>query len=520
MGRALSNAGRTTRNWKGGALGAALAVALGLFQPLAPWLADLSYDLPFGARAGIATTNAVIIYMDKASSDALGQPWESGAWNRQVHARLLRRLTEAHARAVVFDILFDKTTTNDAALIAAITAATNAGTLVLVGGTTEPVSKTDKASGTATLAPFEALEAIVPWGMAEKGGEDQILRRHYTGAEDRGTWVPSLSWRAAELTTTNGLSGSPKDSRWINYLGPPQWIESRSFLDALDPALVPASVFSNKVCFIGALPDPTPFAGPAQADLWRTPYSQWGYARMPGVEIIATVYLNLVRGDWLRQMPVRWEFLLVLSTGLLFGWGLTLLRPLAAAGLGIAGMFLIAALAARLAATQQVWFSWLVVAAVQIPVAAGWSVLTRSRQLARDKSALEGELAAAQTALQDAALSELPTLIDPTTLVEQVKAAAGLSANIPGARSDGTPGIPDHELVRRVGKGAYGEVWLARNAIGTYHAVKIIKRENFQSEDPFEREFRGIQKFMPISRSHPGFVQLLHVGRNQQLGYI
>src|SRR6185295_7116952 len=77
-----------------------------------------------------------------------------------------------------------------------------------------------------------------------------------------------------------------------------------------------------------------------------------------------------------------------------------------------------------------------------------------------------------------------------------------------------------HDLVRRIGKGAYGEVWLARNVIGTYHAVKIVKREDFQSNDPFEREFKGIQKFMPISRSHPGFVQILHAGRNQQFGYI
>jgi len=51
------------------------------------------------------------------------------------------------------------------------------------------------------------------------------------------------------------------------------------------------------------------------------------------------------------------------------------------------------------------------------------------------------------------------------------------------------------------------------------HAVGF-KREDFQSDDPFEREFKGIQKFMPISRSHAGFVQILHAGRNHQFGYI
>jgi serine/threonine protein kinase len=79
--------------------------------------------------------------------------------------------------------------------------------------------------------------------------------------------------------------------------------------------------------------------------------------------------------------------------------------------------------------------------------------------------------------------------------------------------------IPDHTLVSRVGKGGYGEVWLARNAIGAFHAVKIIQRREFPSDVPYEREFKGIQRFMPISRSHQGFVNVLHVGRNDREGF-
>src|SRR5437667_2166495 len=54
------------------------------------------------------------------------------------------------------------------------------------------------------------------------------------------------------------------------------------------------------------------------------------------------------------------------------------------------------------------------------------------------------------------------------------------------------PHIPDHQLLRRIGSGSYGEVWLARNALGTYRAVKIVHRKNFDHDHPFEREFRGI----------------------------
>ena len=40
--------------------------------------------------------------------------------------------------------------------------------------------------------------------------------------------------------------------------------------------------------------------------------------------------------------------------------------------------------------------------------------------------------------------------------------------HISGRRVD----IPDHELLRCIGRGSYGEVWLARNMMGTYRAVK------------------------------------------------
>ena len=60
--------------------------------------------------------------------------------------------------------------------------------------------------------------------------------------------------------------------------------------------------------------------------------------------------------------------------------------------------------------------------------------------------------------------------------------------------------IPDHQVLRRIGRGSYGEVWLARNVkLGAYRAVKVVRRKSFQDERPFEREFNGILKFEPIS---------------------
>ena len=81
------------------------------------------------------------------------------------------------------------------------------------------------------------------------------------------------------------------------------------------------------------------------------------------------------------------------------------------------------------------------------------------------------------------------------------------------------PRVPDHELLRRIGRGAYGEVWLARSVTGAYRAVKIVHRQSFDHDRPFEREFEGILKFEPISRRHDSQVDILHVGRGEGCFY-
>jgi WD40 repeat protein len=81
------------------------------------------------------------------------------------------------------------------------------------------------------------------------------------------------------------------------------------------------------------------------------------------------------------------------------------------------------------------------------------------------------------------------------------------------------PVIPDHTLLRPIGRGAYGEVWLARNLMGTHRAIKVIWRRQFESARPFEREFAGIQRYEPVSRSSGGLVHVLHVGKNEAEEY-
>ena len=81
------------------------------------------------------------------------------------------------------------------------------------------------------------------------------------------------------------------------------------------------------------------------------------------------------------------------------------------------------------------------------------------------------------------------------------------------------PLIPDHEVLRVIGRGAYGEIWLARSLTGALRAVKVVYRSTFESERAFQREFQGMSSFEPISRVHAGFVDILHVGRTREYLY-
>ncbi|MBL9139009.1 MAG: serine/threonine protein kinase, partial [Verrucomicrobiales bacterium] len=106
-----------------------------------------------------------------------------------------------------------------------------------------------------------------------------------------------------------------------------------------------------------------------------------------------------------------------------------------------------------------------------------------------------------------------------STARDRIEAKLGLTGQPLQPIRAGPPKIPDHDLVRPIGQGAYGEVWLARNALGTRRAIKIVYLDNFRDSRPYEREFAGIRRFEPLSRANEGFVDILHVGRDEPGGW-
>jgi serine/threonine protein kinase len=81
------------------------------------------------------------------------------------------------------------------------------------------------------------------------------------------------------------------------------------------------------------------------------------------------------------------------------------------------------------------------------------------------------------------------------------------------------PAIPEHQLLRLIGEGSGGQVWLARNTLGAYRAVKIVRKDAAQPGQHFTREFTGVLKFEPVSRLHDGLMDILQIGVAEAAGY-
>ena len=60
---------------------------------------------------------------------------------------------------------------------------------------------------------------------------------------------------------------------------------------------------------------------------------------------------------------------------------------------------------------------------------------------------------------------------------------------------------------------------MARNALGSFRAVKVVYRKSFDQDKPYEREFEGLKKFEPISHARESQVDIFHVGRNDEAGF-
>src|SRR5260370_5216198 len=128
---------------------------------------------------------------------------------------------------------------------------------------------------------------------------------------------------------------------------------------------------------------------------------------MPMVEIHATQFLNLLRGDWLNRPPPAAEIAFVALAAVVVGLGLLYLRPWAATGMAVLGAISVVLLAQSLFFSLHLWFAWLVVVAIQIPCGLLYSIVFRSLEWYAHRRKLEEE-----RHLADLRIREQASLLD------------------------------------------------------------------------------------------------------------
>jgi adenylate cyclase len=384
----------------GGTVGVLLASVLGiiLLNPNLKFglgLIHLSYDLPYAIRPYIQPQEAAIVYLDEDSHKILNQPYDA-PWNRSLHAQLINRMTAEGAKAVVFDIVFSDPGSNpqtDQELANAIRAN---GKVVLAADYVPTGYGRAGVDAYQIVPPYDPfLDAAAAIGSDEMNPDDDlVMRKQILMLPD--DQIATMSWAAAKV----GGAAVTKDdknrlvSRWLNYYGPATTIPNVSFYQAIltnSPDYVPTGYFSNKVVFVGAHLF-TKFSG-ERKDEYPTPYSRWDkeHPFMPGVEIQATVFLNLLRGDWLSRLPDNTERIILLICGVVFGFGLVRFRPLTATGMSILLALLVSISAYLSFVHLRIWFPWLLLE-VQIFVALAWSVVYNSIRLYVQNKLFEASL--------------------------------------------------------------------------------------------------------------------------------
>jgi CHASE2 domain-containing sensor protein len=339
-------------------------------MPLTNW----SYDFIFPFRTNIKPDDVIIVYMDEESHRALKQPWFQN-WDRSLHAQLIERLRTCGVRAIAFDILFDLPITNNPAGDRVLVEAARSFGNVILAGKLTPVIINGEVVLQTPAPPFDELRAVTVWGLAESGSEDEIIRQHSRGLPN----IDTLNRKVAQLVLTNAAPPALQE-RWINYYGPPGTLPWVSYHQVLENARLASNVFSGKVVYVGALTG-VGFTGGKGTDDFKTPYTLWTSSRSPGVEINATVFLNLLHHDFLTRLSPATELLLVSLCGVIVGVGLTFLRSFWLPIVGVVLIGSIYCISYVLAWHNHLIFSWIVVGLIQVPVGVFCSIIANTRLL-------------------------------------------------------------------------------------------------------------------------------------------
>ncbi|KQB58303.1 MULTISPECIES: adenylate/guanylate cyclase domain-containing protein [Acidovorax] len=318
------------------------------FDVLTAWTAPQRTALP-----------VVILAIDEPTFQELQHTWP---FPRSVHAALLQRLHDEGAAAVGLDIVFadPSTEAEDAALAQAIA---ETGPVVLAA-TREKIDSSNAALWLDVMPLQRFLDAGADAGDAGVEPDDDFVVRRVPVA--REGFALRLAQRAAEAS---GKLPVLRHFDWIGYRGPRGTFDTRSYYQALEPGLLPAGFFKNKIVLVGRSARTATELSRSQADLFNSPFGTAGGERLfPGVELQATLVDNYLTGGGLRSVPEGWTLALVALLVPLLLWGNRRLHPAGAAALAAALVAAIAGASWWLFGRFQLWWPPLLPAAAALAV--------------------------------------------------------------------------------------------------------------------------------------------------------
>lgn len=260
-----------------------------------------------------------VVAIDDASINQVGR-WP---WARSVHAELIKKLSDAGAKVIAYDVNFPEVSDaqDDQALADALKAS---GRVVL------PEELKDLVTGAGGQLTYSLILRSIPL-IAQQAAAlghsntppdtDGIVRRIALSVGTGGNAVPSFVEQVAHLDGLDvDLAAAPLDDDGrmvVNFPGAPlQTFRTIPAADVLN-GTADLSAVKGEIVFVGS-------TAPDLHDALLVPTSNG--VLMPGIEIHASTFDTIIGRHWLTPLPPLVMALIVFLLGFLVGGFVPLVR--------------------------------------------------------------------------------------------------------------------------------------------------------------------------------------------------
>jgi adenylate cyclase len=310
------------RQGRGLLIGLVVAAVMGVlsFLPFGQFLENQTLDLCYRLRpAAPPRADLLIVAIDEPSFQELDRPWP---WPRRLHAELVRRLSDAGARLIMFDVIFaGATDPEDDKLFA--DAVREAGNVVL--GQALEVARDPRFTRQILITPYKSFQlAARAQGLCTITPDaDGVVRRFRLEMGGRET-MPLAAFPV--VRPENSLS--PSLSGLIDYSGPSRSLDTVSYYQVIDlERPLPAWRIKDRIVLVGHMLEAS-VTPQAQADAFYTPFFANHGQLMSGMEIQGNILETLLKGSWGQEIPLWERLALLLASILLASLVLVRLKPM------------------------------------------------------------------------------------------------------------------------------------------------------------------------------------------------